>query len=61
MGAEMLVGVDGNAFSVMGVVQREMKKADCSQEEINEYLQDAQSDDYDHLLAISIKKLDELD
>lgn len=55
-----LAGVDGNAFSVMGFVQRHMKKAGYTQEEIADYLQRAKSSDYDNLLMVSMEQVDEI-
>ena len=53
-----LVGVDGNAYSVMGYVQRAMRNENFTKDEINSYLNDAMSDDYDHLLYVSIKMIE---
>ena len=46
-----LVGVNGNAFMIMGVFGRQAKKEGWSQNEIDAVLQEAKSGDYDHLLA----------
>ena len=46
-----LVGVNGNAFMIMGVFQRQAKREGWSQEEIDLVLTDAKSGDYNHLLA----------
>lgn len=48
-----LVGVDGNAFCVMGYVQDAMRKCGYSKEEIDAYIADATSGDYNNLLAVS--------
>jgi hypothetical protein len=45
-----LVGLDGNAFSIMGAFQRQARKENWSKEEIQSVLDDAMSSDYDHLL-----------
>lgn len=37
-----LIGVDGNAFAIMGYVSRAMKRECKSKAEINAYLNDAQ-------------------
>ena len=50
-----LVGMDGNAFAVMGYVTRAMRECKFSQAEIDEYRSKAQSGDYDNLLAVSIE------
>ncbi len=46
-----LVGVNGNAFMIMGVFQRQAKKEGWSEEEIDSVLKEAKSGDYNHLLA----------
>jgi hypothetical protein len=48
-----LIGEDGNAFAILGRVQREMRRAGVSKEAIDEYRQDAMSGDYNHLLAVT--------
>lgn len=60
MKAFNLVGIDGNAFSVMGYVQRAMRTANFSQEERDQYLADAQSSDYDHLLCVSVEMVEKV-
>ncbi len=45
-----LDGVNGNAFMIMGVFQRQAKKEGWSQQEIDTVLTEAKSGDYDHLL-----------
>lgn len=46
-----LVGVNGNAFMIMGVFQRQARKEGWTQQEIEAVLTEAKSDDYNHLLA----------
>lgn len=46
-----LVGVNGNAFAVMGVFQKKAKEEGWSTSEIEMVLAEAKSKDYDHLLA----------
>lgn len=53
-----LVGVDGNAFSVMGYVRRAMIESGFSREEIDEYIKDATSGDYNNLLCVSVDMID---
>lgn len=55
-----LVGVDGNAYSIIGYVRKAMSTEKCSREEINRYLEDAMSDDYHHLLVVSVAMIDKL-
>lgn len=53
-----LIGVDGNAFNVMGYVRRAMKETGFTREEIEAYTKDATSGDYNHLLVVSIDMID---
>lgn len=53
-----LIGVNGNAFSVMGYVRRAMKETGFTREEIEAYTKDATSGDYNHLLVVSIDMID---
>ncbi len=46
-----LVGIDGNAYSIMGAFSRQARREGWSQEEIDLVLEEAQSGDYNHLLA----------
>ena len=50
-----LVGVDGHAFAIMGYVLLAMQDDGFSKEERDEYLEDAKSSDYDHLLCVSVE------
>lgn len=52
-----LIGVDGNAFSIMGYVIDAMEDTGFSKEDIAEYQDDAMSSDYTHLLAVSVKMI----
>ena len=45
-----LVGLDGNAYSIMAAFSKQAKKEGWEQEEIDEVLEEAQSSDYDYLL-----------
>ena len=49
-----LVGIDGNAYSIMGYVTDAMREEGFSKAERDEYLRDAMSADYNHLLCVSI-------
>jgi hypothetical protein len=55
-----LVGVDGNAFSVMGYVSNAMRRSGFTSKERDEYLADAQSDDYNHLLVVSVDMVEKV-
>jgi len=48
-----LIGIDGNAFSIMGYVQRAMKEVNLKETEMQKYRNDAMSSDYNNLLRIS--------
>ena len=51
-----LVGLDGNAFNIMGHFQRQARKEGWTTEEIDVVLEDAMSSDYHHLLATIAKR-----
>ena len=46
-----LAGLDGNAFFLMGAFRRQAKKEGWTKDEIYGVLKEAQSRDYNHLLA----------
>lgn len=46
-----LVGLNGNAFFLMGAFQKQARREGWSKEEIDEVLNECQKSDYDHLLA----------
>lgn len=48
-----LSGEDGNAFSIMAKVQRALKQAGATPEEISQYQEDSMSGDYDNLLLVA--------
>ena len=50
-----LLGEDGNAFSILGRVMREIRRANVSKEVIDEYRNEATSGDYDHLLQTTMR------
>jgi hypothetical protein len=50
-----LVGKDGNAFNILGIVIKALKKAKVPKEEIDQFVKEATSGDYDHLLATVMK------
>jgi len=50
-----LIGQDGNAFAIMGSVKQALKSAGAGKEYIDQYISEATSGDYDHLLAISME------
>lgn len=49
-----LVGLDGNAHSLMGAFRRRAQREGWSKEEIDAVLKECRSGDYDHLLQTLI-------
>jgi hypothetical protein len=49
-----LTGNDGNAFAVMGKVKTALRKAKVPNEEIDLYLKESMSGDYNNLLATAM-------
>ena len=45
-----LTGTNGNAFAILGKVVSTMRRAQIPKEEIDAFLEEAQSGDYDSLL-----------
>ncbi len=50
-----LTGEDGNAFAILGAVQRAMKRAGIPESEQEAFRQEAMSGDYHHLLATCMR------
>lgn len=48
----VLIGEDGNAFNVLGLVQRALKEADVPVEDRAVFMAEATSGNYDHLLGV---------
>lgn len=46
-----LVGVDGNAYAIMGVFRRQARREGWSEQEIETVIEEAMSGDYNHLLS----------
>lgn len=55
-----LIGVSANAFNVMGYVQGAMRSERRPQAEIEAFLEDATSGDYNHLLDVAQKMVEKL-
>ena len=53
-----LVGVDGNAFTIMAYVLKAMKECKMSKEEQSDYQTKAMNGDYNNLLAVSAEMID---
>lgn len=49
-----LLGVDGNAFAIMGFTRRELRRAGNSKDVIAQYTEQAQSGDYDNVIRTSM-------
>ena len=50
-----LVGQNGNAFNILGICLRAMRRAGLSKEEQDAFQAEATSGNYDHLLATCMK------
>ncbi len=53
-----LTGEDGNAYAIMGAVSAALRRAGVSSEEIQQYIEESTSGDYDHLLATAMRWVD---
>jgi hypothetical protein len=49
-----LVGYDGNAFTVLGRVSKEMRRHGIGDADVNAFMTEAMSGDYQHLLATAM-------
>ena len=50
-----LSGEDGNAFNLMGIVNRALRNADAPQKDIDAFIKEATAADYNHLLRTCMK------
>ncbi len=53
-----LVGSDGNSFAILGKAKKVARRSGWSKEEIGEFMSEATSGDYDHLLQVCMKYFD---
>lgn len=53
-----LIGVDGNAFNILGIVKKALERAGVSEEEVSEFYTEATSGDYTKLLATVMKTVE---
>ena len=60
MSEYLLIGVDGNTFSVMGYVTKAMKREGKSEKEVTAYSEKAMSSYYNSLLSVSQDVIEEL-
>jgi hypothetical protein len=49
-----LVGEDGNAFAIMAKVSRALRNAGATRDEVNQYMDESMSGDYDNLLRVAM-------
>jgi hypothetical protein len=50
-----LTGNDGNAFAIMGAVSKALRKAGATAEEVEQYMNESMSGDYNNLLRTAMK------
>ena len=50
-----LTGHDGNAFAIMGRVKKALRKGGVPDSEIQKYVEESTSGDYDHLLQTAMR------
>jgi hypothetical protein len=49
-----LSGNDGNAFAIMGSVKKALRQAGATPEEVEQYLSESMSGDYDNLIRVAM-------
>ena len=54
-----LVGIDGNAYNIMGYVSYALKR-EGFKKEIKKYCEEAMKSDYDNLIQVSMQYLDKI-
>ena len=50
-----LTGNDGNAFAILGNCQKAARQAGLTKDQIDEFVNEAMTGDYDHLLQTCMK------
>ena len=50
-----LIGQDGNAYAIMGAVQKELRKAGVPTDEIDNFFVEATSGDYNNVIVTAMK------
>lgn len=55
-----MVGVDGNAFSVIGYTSKAMRRSKFTSAEISAYRKKAISGDYNNVLSVSMDQIDKV-
>lgn len=56
-----LVGLDGNAFMLMGSFQKAARRQGWTKEEIDKVLNECQSGDYNHLISTLMEHCEDED
>lgn len=52
---EVEIPFGDNAYAIMGTVQKALKKAGATQEQLSEYFSESTSGDYNHLISVQSK------
>ena len=55
-----LIGIDGNAYSIMGYVVRAMDNEDKTEAEVDKFLAEAKSGDYENLVCVALAMINTL-
>lgn len=50
-----LIGQDGNAYAIIGTVKQALRKANVPQSDIDEFVVDAMSGDYNNVITTALK------
>jgi len=50
-----LSGIDGNAFTIMGVVSKALRRAGFPEADVEKYMEESMAGDYNNLLRIAAK------
>lgn len=53
--------MDGNAFSIMNVIAKALRKTGHTKEEIRKYRKESMEGDYDNLLVVAFKWAEQYD
>lgn len=50
-----LIGQDGNAYAIIGTVKQALRKANVPQSDIDEFVVEAMSGDYNNVIVTALK------
>ena len=53
-----LVGIDGNAFSIIAHMQRNLRRVNWSKEDLDLLMKEMKSGDYQHVIAVAVEFTD---